>query len=248
MRKWIAALLLAAVVATAGTAMAADPSPGNSPPGNSPPGNSPPGNSPPGNGNPRRPNVPGDVYTDQQAVGVNKPMTKVQEDLTKAGIKDVKPDMWAAGSITVLVEAGLMKPDTNGNINPEAKVGSGEGVAIFAKVLGIASKTDSDDQAMTKAKEAGLVDPNASSDRDMTRAEVARLIAAALGIAPKTVTDPADYPFADYAGTSPEDRAILAALYELGIFRGYEDKTFRPDNVLTRAEIAILIDRILGAQ
>lgn len=42
--------------------------------------------------------------------------------------------------------------------------------------------------------------------------------------------------------------ALLAALYDAGVFKGYEDGTFRPYNVLTRAQIAILVDRILGAQ
>lgn len=190
--------------------------------------------------------VPGAVYSDQQAVGANKPAAKVAEDLTKAGVKDIKADHYAAGPITVLIEAGLLAPDANGSIQPDAQLNAADGVAIFAKVLGIASKTDTAEQALAKAQEAGIARATLSGSTELRRSDVARLIATALGVTPKAIASAADYPFADYANTSAEDRGILAALYELGIFKGYEDKTFRPDSVLTRAEIAILVDRILG--
>lgn len=218
MRKWTAALLLAAVIATAGTAMAA-------------------------------PTVPGAVYSDQQAAGVNKPVVQIQQELEQAGIKDVKPTDWFAGSVTVLVQSGLLKPAPNGDFQPEAKVNGGEGVAVFAKVLGIAAKDDTADEAMTKMKEAGLVDINASIERDMSRMEFARLLGRALGVEVRPVTNTADYPFADFDEASPEDRGVLKALYDLGIFKGYlvdGVRTFRPGNILTRAELAILVDRILG--
>jgi hypothetical protein len=218
-RKLTAAMLLATVVATAGTAMAAT--------------------------------VPGAVYSDQQAAGVNKPIQQVQQDLQKAGVQDVKPTDWFAGSVTVLLQAGLMAPAADGSFKPEAQVNAAEGVAVFAKVLGIASKTDTPEQALAKAQQAGIAREGLTGATALRRSEVAVLIATALGVQPKVVSSPADYPFADYETTSPEDRAILAALYELGIFKGYlvdGVRTFRPDGVLTRAEIAILVDRILGAQ
>ncbi|HYF79045.1 MAG TPA: S-layer homology domain-containing protein [Symbiobacteriaceae bacterium] len=217
-RKWTSALLLATVITTAGTAMAAT--------------------------------VPGAVYSDQQASGVNKPVQQVQQELQQAGIQDVKPTDWFAGSVTVLVQSGLLKPAENGEFKPEAKVTGGEGIAVFAKVLGIAAKDDTPDEAMTKMKEAGLVDINASIDRDMSRLEFARLLGKALGVEPQPVVNPADYPFADFEGLTAEDRGVMKALYDLGIFKGYlvdGVRTFRPENILTRAELAILVDRILGA-
>ncbi|HEY3366935.1 MAG TPA: S-layer homology domain-containing protein [Symbiobacteriaceae bacterium] len=194
------------------------------------------------------PTVPGAVYSDSQASGTNKPVAQVAQDLRTAGIQDVKPTDWAAGSITVVVQAGLLKPDANGQFHPEATLNTGDAVAVFAKVLGVAAKNDTPEVALQKAKDAGLVGPAASPDHDMTRIEVARLLATALGVQPKIIRIPADYPFNDArAVTSPEDQGILAALYDLGIFKGYQDRTFRPDAILTRAQIALLIDRILGA-
>ncbi|HWI66397.1 MAG TPA: S-layer homology domain-containing protein [Symbiobacteriaceae bacterium] len=194
------------------------------------------------------PTVPGAVYSDTQASGVNKPAAKIQEELTKAGVTDVAPTYWAAGSITVLVSAGLLTPDATGKVEPEAELSTGEGVAVFAKVLGIASKTDSTDEALTKAKEAGIIGGTVSAESDLSRIEVARMLAKALGAEPVAVTSAADFPFADFEQVAPEDRGVLAALYKLGIFKGFEDGTFRPDGVLTKAQIAILIDRILGAR
>lgn len=194
------------------------------------------------------PTVPGAVYSDQQAAGSNKPVQQIQQELQQAGIKDVQPSNWFAGSITVIVQAGLLKPDSDGNFHPEATLNTGDGVAVFAKVLGIAAKNDTPDVALQKAKSAGLVGSGTSADKDMSRLDVAKLLSAALGVKPTAITDPTKYPFADFDSISTEDRGILKALYDLGIFKGYEDKTFRPDAVLTRAEIAILVDRILGAK
>lgn len=192
--------------------------------------------------------VPGAVYSDSQAAGANKPAQKVAEDLSKAGVTDVKVTHYAAGSITVLVESGLMKPDATGNFNPEGQLNAADGVAVFAKVLGIASKTDSNEAALAKAKEAGIARQGLGEATALRRSEVARLLATALGVTPKQGVGPDNFPFSDYRSVDPADLGILAALYELGIFKGYEDKSFRPDGVLTRAEIAILVDRILGAR
>ncbi|MHB1394934.1 MAG: S-layer homology domain-containing protein [Clostridia bacterium] len=193
------------------------------------------------------PTVPGAVYSDQQAAGTNKPVAQIQQELEKAGITDVKPTDWFAGSVTVIVQAGLLPPKQDGQFHPEATLTAGEGVAVFAKVLGIAAKNDTPEQAMAKAKEAGLVGSDVTRDRDVSRVEIARLVGKALGVEPKVITNPADFPFADFDAFSAADRGIMKALYDLGIFKGYEDHTFRPNNILTRAQIALLIDRILGA-
>lgn len=82
----------------------------------------------------------------------------------------------------------------------------------------------------------------------------------------------ADYPFSDapiedtdtlskYIGTecafpdiettgdnacTPENIAAVNALADLGFMQGYEDKTFRPQNTVTRAEAAIMAYKLLG--
>lgn len=193
--------------------------------------------------------VPGSVYSDQQAPGANKPVQQIQQELQQAGIKDVKPTDWFAGSVTVLVQSGLLAPKADGSFQPNATLTANEGVAVFAKILGVAAPNDTPEQAMIKAKETGLVDVKTTGSADMSRMDVAKLLASALGVEAAPVTSAADYPFNDFDNVTPEERGILKALYDLGIFKGYlvnGIRTFRPDGVLTRAEIAILVDRILG--
>lgn len=192
--------------------------------------------------------VPGVVYTDYQAASANMPVAKVEQQLVQLGVQDVEPTYYAAASITVLLQSGLMEVDEQGKFDPKEELKADEGVAVFAKVLGIASKEDSPEVALTKAREAGVVGGELKADEDLSRVEVARMLAKALGAQPLAVLSAADYPFADFDATSPEDRGILAALHKLGIFKGFEDKTFRPDGILTKEQIAILIDRILGAK
>jgi hypothetical protein len=69
-----------------------------------------------------------------------------------------------------------------------------------------------------------------------------------LGVEPKTNINPANYPFKDFGALHNNyDLGILAALYDLGVFKGYEDGTFRPEDILTTAQLAILVDRVLGS-
>ncbi|MHB9059780.1 MAG: S-layer homology domain-containing protein, partial [Bacillota bacterium] len=111
-----------------------------------------------------------------------------------------------------------------------------------------ANKTDSDSVATASMAKAGLISGEANLNADMSRLQVARLLAKAFKVSAKAIDIAADYPFKDFGLVPAEDRGILKALYDLGIFKGYPDKTFGPNDILTKAQIAILVDRILGAQ
>lgn len=169
----------------------------------------------------------------------------VQQKLESTGVKDVSADHWAGSSIAVLVEAGFIQPNAGGQVKPDEGTTVDDTAAIFAKVLGIASKTDTTEEAAAKAEQAGLVRNRTAFDRDMTRIEVAYMLANALGLDVREVSV-AEVPFRDFHLMSSSDWGVVTALYEAGIFRGFEDRTFRPNNVLTKAQIAILVDRVLG--
>jgi mannan endo-1,4-beta-mannosidase len=189
--------------------------------------------------------VPGTVYGDTQAAGVNKPQATVAAELAQAGVKDVAPGDYFAGSVTVVLQSGLMAPDANGSFNADGRADGDEAVAVFAKVLGLSAKTDTNAEAAQKARDAGLT--NGPVGEEISRLDVARLLAKALGLKISPVTSPEQYPFWDYSSVSAEDAGLLAALYQLGVFKGYEDGTFRPAGKLTRGELALLVDRVLGA-
>lgn len=194
--------------------------------------------------------VPGSVY------GVQRPpeliVERVVEKLSSAGVTQVAAqkvaDHWAGSSVVVLVELGITEviKVENNEVKLDVPISSQNTVAVFAKVLGVASKADTPEVAAQKAEAAGLTAGPAKPEEPMTRMEVAKLLANALGVQPRRFVDETSYPFNDASGMSQEDMRLLAALYDLGIFKGFEDRTFRPNSVLTAAQIAILIDRILG--
>ncbi len=197
--------------------------------------------------------VPGSVYDDQSGgggMGQKKLPSQITMELNALGVKDVTVEHWASGSITALLQAGLMKLDKDGNFNPDTTLKAGEGVAVFVKVLGIASTNDSIEEAFNKAKNAGLVEPGMTMDQDMKRISVARLIAKALKIQSNSIFNRAQFPFIDFDKFNAQDRGIVKALNDRGIFVGYNEPggkfSFRPDNILTKAEIAVLVDRLLG--
>jgi hypothetical protein len=192
--------------------------------------------------------VPGAVYTegkgehkDQEGKGKHKDHKQVREDLDKAGVKDVEVNNYHAGSIAVMVQAGILLTDASGLIIPTATVSSQEGPALFAKALGLASKTDSTAVAAQKATAAGLAPTDPRPNHAMTRMEVARLIATALGTVPKG--GPA--PFSDLNGLNSDDVLTLTALKQAYIFVGFPDGSFQPDSLLTVGQIAVLLDRVL---
>lgn len=192
--------------------------------------------------------VPGTVYSDETAAGATKPVVEIAAELEQAGVQDIEPTDWFAGSVTVLIEEGLMTPDENGNFNAQATLDTGTGVAVFAKVLGIAEANDTPEEALQKAQDAGFVDSNATQEEDLSRLGVAKMLAKALGLTITPVTSQAGFPFNEFEGLTPEERGIMLALYNRGVFRGYTDGSFRPTNTLTKAELALLVDRLITQQ
>jgi len=188
------------------------------------------------------------MYGDERASGASTPIAEIRAIFIEAGVIDVPLDFWAAGSIALMIELGYMAPDADGNFNPEGELTNLTAIALFAKILGIADKNDSAEVAFAKAVASGLISSDTDSTQSMSRMEMARVMITALGIDPVPVNASQFRAiFSDTAQLSVADRAILNALYLTSYIRGYEDGTFRPDEILSRAEIAIIMDRILSS-
>lgn len=93
-----------------------------------------------------------------------------------------------------------------------------------------------------------------------TRLEVARLLARALYlVSPGATAGPqlsekngsfadgaADVkPFSDEATVPPEDQVFIRAVAAAGVMTGYPDGTFRPGQYLTRADMAVILSRLI---
>jgi len=168
--------------------------------------------------------------------------SEIERIFAEKGVKDVDISHWAASSIAVALQAGHITPDAEGNVRPDGPVPTQVGVAVFAKLLGIASPTDTPEVAAQKAAEAGFI--AIEPGQPLTRMHVAEMIFKALGL---KIDVSAPVPFADAYSLPRPQQLVLAALKKVGVFKGFPDGTFQPDGVLTMAQLATLVNRILGA-
>lgn len=73
--------------------------------------------------------------------------------------------------------------------------------------------------------------------KEVSRAEVAKMLSEAMGLSPSSASQFSDVSSSHWAS------GYINAVAERGYFIGYENDTFRPDQQITRAEIASLFTR-----
>ena len=78
-------------------------------------------------------------------------------------------------------------------------------------------------------------------NKAITRGEVVALMDAFLKLRPDY-----SYTFTDIVGNRFQSSIVKAATN--GLIKGYEDGSFRPDNPITRAEMAVILDRYIGVK
>lgn len=145
----------------------------------------------------------------------------------------------SAPSIARAVEARILRGDTSGNLRPFAPTKGTELVTVMVRILGLDNGSGGE---LDVAVATGLLSNNdpvltGGITRELTRSEALVFIAKALNIQP------------DY-GTSPfsdSSDPYITALFNQGLVLGYGDGTVGSAKPLTRAELAILIDRMLDS-
>lgn len=88
----------------------------------------------------------------------------------------------------------------------------------------------------------GINDDYFQPNRYITRSEISKLLSLALGL--KNYKQTAN--FEDLDSIPNWVYTHVMSLTEKGIIKGYDDNTFRPNLNLTRIELAVMLDRILG--
>ncbi len=176
---------------------------------------------------------------------------------------DLTTDHWAYSYIMAMAEEGIINGYEDETFRPENTVLRCE----FVKLLSSCTKTlsiikdalpfeDVDSGAwyalpLMRVKDyvnyytrdgKKYFDPYA----DATREDVATAVVKALGYEPAKNTKSLDSAFSDSSKISKENKPYIAVAVEKNIIKGYEDKTFRPDASLTRAEAATLLFRAFG--
>ena len=143
----------------------------------------------------------------------------------------------------------------DGTFGPDRKITRAEIAAMLVRVIHreeVAAGGEFTDLAETHwAKDeigrvvgmalmTGYPDGSFQPDAPITRAEMAAVIARVL---PEEAEGSATAEFTDTAGSWAQDFIRRAAA--AGIVNGYEDGTFRPDALLSRAEAVAMLDRLL---
>lgn len=181
----------------------------------------------------------------------------VQVPIRAASLFKDTVDNWANDQINELAEAGIIKGYEDGMYHPAEPVTRVQVVTLLARLLHWAPgegqlnfKDEVPDwarnavaAAVVRGVVSGYPDLTFQPDRPVTRAEVSVILDHAI----KFTGDDKVLDFKD-AGTVPDwARAAMARVVSVGIIRGYEDGSLKPEANLTRAEIAVLIKRLIGS-
>lgn len=148
---------------------------------------------------------------------------------------------------------GDLPPGANGTIIAQFSVASTvpDGTVIENRARGIVSGYQ-DSLSPTVFVKVGQVQHNAfiqgypdgtfRPEKPITRAEIAAILTRIMGLNPQTAANPN---FADVQSTHWAF-GYISAVVEAGVMQGYPDHTFRPDQSITRAELATVMVRARG--
>ena len=181
--------------------------------------------------------------------------------------KDMK-NHWGNESVEKMQSLGILEGYADGTFQPDKVLTQGELAVILERILDITGKSGemededvddnkdlSDDEELSDvadwAKDAvakGFQKKYLNQKRFNSKVQCDRLtacvaIAKALGLEP--VTDFTDNPFKDKGLISEEDFGYLLALYKAGYINGYPDGNFNPNKMLSRAQIATIIAKLM---
>jgi len=166
---------------------------------------------------------------------------------------DVPWEHWAVDYVEAIYNAGLTSGYPDGTYRPENQVTRAEMAVFLINAMGITPSTPdgshpfSDiaghwaeafieelyDQGVT----GGYPDGTYRPENLVTRAEMAVFLLNSLGFSPDPING--SHPFSDIAGHWAE--AFIEELFDRGITGGYPDGTYRPENLVTRAEMAVFL-------
>lgn len=162
---------------------------------------------------------------------------------------------WARDAVELLAGAGILRGVGENCFEPARAVARAEATAMLVRALGLPAATtctafgdvrEGDWYAgeLAAAVSAGLVrgyeDGTFRPAQPITREELVTVLARALDL---SGGEGGNLPFADADAVAPWARDGVAAAASAGLVRGYPDGTFRPGNLMTRAECATVVYR-----
>ena len=164
-----------------------------------------------------------------------------------AAFSDVQSGSWYYEEIGEMVAAGYIAGYEDGTFQPDREVSIAEFVTIVARCLGVETGEEYGHWAgrqMGRAYDEGWLGEEDAAwtefNSPVTRELASKILATALDLEPGTAEDMDFTDSADIGGNYvPHVEAMCAA----GLLSGFEDGSFRPQAILTRAQAATLIYR-----
>lgn len=162
--------------------------------------------------------------------------------------RDVAAGEVHADAILRLAELGILLGYPDGTFRPSEDLERGQMASVVARALGLApvaegpfpdvDPTGVHAGAINALAAAGIVEGRPDGTFDLhagtTRGQLSSVLAAAAGL-----PDGDEDAFSDIAGSV--HAGAIATLTEVGIAEGYPDGTFRPNEVVTRAQAATFV-------
>ncbi|KNY26405.1 CotH kinase family protein [Pseudobacteroides cellulosolvens] len=163
---------------------------------------------------------------------------------------------WAENYIKDLMKKEILKGYPDSTFKPENKIDRASAAAIIVKILGLEAgeydKKFADNipewarEPIMAACKAGIFngydDNTFRAEKNLTRQELVVILVRALGYKDLQVKGTL---FKDNDKIGKWSVAYVAKAFELELIKGYEDKSFRPDNMITRAEFAAIIAKVI---
>jgi len=166
---------------------------------------------------------------------------------------DVPVDHWASSYIAGIADAGLTTGYPDGTYRPENPVTRAEMAVFLLNGMGITTPPINGSHPFTdiaghwaenyieelfdQGITGGYPDGTYRPENLVTRAEMAVFLLKGMAVSPPAIDG--SHPFTDVAGHWSE--IFIEELFDQGITGGYPDGTYRPENRVTRAEMAVFL-------
>lgn len=199
--------------------------------------------------------VVGGVYNEE-----TKTMTAPVSHFSKYAVKknavnfaDVKEGHWAKGAIDRLASKGIINGKSEKSFDPKGILTYAEFVKLIVEAKGLTTeevegkwyekylKVAVDEKIITVAEKV-------KADQEISRAEMAVIIARVVEgvkVLESKIEAPGPITYTDTVGLEDDAKESIHFVSKQGLLNGRGDNLFAPKATLTRAEAAVVIDRLL---
>ncbi|KGE20770.1 discoidin domain-containing protein [Paenibacillus wynnii] len=176
-----------------------------------------------------------------------------------SGASNSSSTKWAGKAIDRWTEAGIFKGDAEGSFHPEQSLTRAQLAAMLNRLFGF---TKSDPTMMTDVAEGswyaadlrkavaagymqGFPDSSMHPNDLVTRQDAAVMLTRIFQLGAVSGSDAASS-FTDSSSTAAYAREAISVMASNAYFSGYADGSLRPAKVLSRAEMAVMLDKMIG--